>query len=73
MKTKLIGWLAALLVAGLASETGALPRSNAEDQVRALEQRWNDAYAKNDLKTYFSYYAPNVMQFLPDGRPDLTK
>lgn len=53
MKTKWIGWLGALLLAGLASETCALPPSNAEDQVRALERRWNDTYAKNDLKTYF--------------------
>jgi ketosteroid isomerase-like protein len=73
MKTKLIWWLGTLLLAGLASQTGALPPSNAEDEVRAFEQRWNGAHAKNDLKTYFSYYAPHVMQFLPDGRPDLTK
>lgn len=45
--------VAGSILAGLASETCALSPSNAEDQVRALERRWNDTYAKNDLKTYF--------------------
>ena len=29
-------------------------------EITALEQKFNAAYAVNDLKTYFSYYAPDM-------------
>jgi len=33
----------------------------------------NEAYGKNDLPAYFSYYAPDFVQWLPEGRTDLAK
>lgn len=42
-----------------------------EKEVASLEQNFNAAYAVNDLKTYFSYYAPDMVQWLPEGRTDL--
>jgi len=50
----------------------ARPRPTpAEDEVRDLEQRVNGAYEANDLPKYFSFYAPDFSQFLPEGRTDL--
>ena len=43
----------------------------AEDEVRDLEQRANAAYEANDLPKYFSFYAADFSQFLPEGRTDL--
>src|SRR5215467_8600760 len=43
----------------------------AEDEVRDLEQRVNAAYQANDLPKYFSFYAADFSQFLPEGRSDL--
>ena len=52
--------------------TSARPRPTpAEDEVRDLEQRVNAAYEANDLPKYFSFYAPDFSQFLPEGRTDL--
>jgi ketosteroid isomerase-like protein len=52
--------------------TSARPRPTpAEDEVRDLEQRVNAAYEANDLPQYFSFYAPDFSQFLPEGRTDL--
>ena len=45
--------------------------ASAEDEVRDLEQRVNAAYQANDLPKYFSYYAADFSQFLPEGRTDL--
>ena len=51
--------------------TSARPRPTpAEDEVRDLEQRVNAAYEANDLPKYFSFYAPDFLQFLPEGRTD---
>jgi ketosteroid isomerase-like protein len=44
-----------------------------EKEIRSLEEKMNDAYAKNDLPAYFSYYAADFMQWLPEGRTDLGK
>jgi len=44
---------------------------SAEDEVRDLEQRVNAAYEANDLPRYFSFYASDFSQFLPEGRSDL--
>jgi ketosteroid isomerase-like protein len=50
----------------------ARPRPTpAEDEVRDLEQRANAAYEANDLPKYFSFYAPDFSQFLPEGHTDL--
>lgn len=43
----------------------------AEDEVRSFEQRANAAYEANDLPKYFSFYASDFSQFLPEGRTDL--
>jgi len=45
--------------------------SSVEDEVRDFEQRANAAYEANDLPKYFSYYATDFSQFLPEGRSDL--
>jgi ketosteroid isomerase-like protein len=50
----------------------ALPRSlSVEEEVREFEQRANAAYEANDLPKYFSFYAADFSQFLPEGRTDL--
>jgi len=50
----------------------ARPRpSSVEDEVRNFEQRANAAYEVNDLPKYFSFYAADFSQFLPEGRSDL--
>lgn len=63
----------ALLVSGLSGQflsgnTGAI-----EKEIRTLEDTMNDAYARNDLPRYFSYYATDFVQWLPEGRTDLAK
>ena len=73
MNTKRPGWLFLLPLLGLGLQAGAGPTSNVEQEVRAIEQKWNDAYGRNDLHTYFSYYAPDVIQMLPEGITDLAK
>ena len=50
----------------------ARPRpSSVEDEVREFEQRANAAYEANDLPKYFSFYATDFSQFLPEGRSNL--
>lgn len=68
-------WIAAFLIL-LAPLThfafSALPRSlSVEEEVREFEQRANAAYEANDLPKYFSFYAADFSQFLPEGRTDL--
>jgi ketosteroid isomerase-like protein len=58
----------ALIVAA----TYAMPRpATPEEEVRALEQKVNADYEANDLPKYFSYYAADFTQYLPEGRNDL--
>src|ERR1700746_1380298 len=42
-----------------------------EEEIKAFEQQANAAYEANDLAKYFSFYAPDFSQFLPEGRTDL--
>jgi ketosteroid isomerase-like protein len=50
----------------------ARPRpSSVQDEVREFEQRANAAYEANDLPKYFSFYATDFSQFLPEGRSNL--
>lgn len=42
-----------------------------EQEVRDFEQRANAAYEANDLQKYFSFYAEDFTQYLPEGRSDL--
>ena len=43
----------------------------AEAEVRALIERYNAAYGRNDLDEYFSVFAPDLTQWFPSGRVDL--
>ena len=45
--------------------------SKTEEEIRELEDKMNQAYAANDLPTYFGYYADDFTQWLPEGRTDL--
>jgi ketosteroid isomerase-like protein len=52
----------------------AKPRpATVEDEIKDFEQRANAAYEANDLAKYFSFYAPDFSQFLPEGRTDLAQ
>ena len=62
----------ALASLALAQQPAATAAS-VEQEVRTLEQNYNAAYAANDLPTYFSYLAPDFIQWLGSGRTDLTK
>ena len=44
--------------------------SEVEAQVRDAEQKYNAAYAANDLPAYFGYLADDFAQWLPSGRTD---
>ena len=48
-----------------------VPPDNPEQQIRELEEKINGAYAANDLPAYFSAYAEDFSQWLPEGRTDL--
>lgn len=69
IKTLLIA--SPLLAAGLSALRAKTALDNAEQQIRELEERVNGAYAANDLPAYFSYYASDLLQWLPEGRTDL--
>ena len=63
---------AILFVAGtLLVSSAKSPADNPEQQIRELEDKVNGAYAANDLPTYFSHYASDFSQWLPEGRTDL--
>jgi ketosteroid isomerase-like protein len=59
--------LFSLLAAAAAQSTTA---ASVEQEVRDFEQKYNAAYAANDLPAYFSYLAPDFVQWLPSGRTD---
>jgi ketosteroid isomerase-like protein len=67
LATRLVVLMVPLACLALAGK----PRPAVEEEIRALEQRINAAYEANDLAAYFSYYAPDFSQFLPEGRSDL--
>ncbi|MFI5057471.1 MAG: YybH family protein [Candidatus Acidiferrales bacterium] len=70
MKTKLV--LAVVVAVGfLLLPSGVKTQTNAEKEVRDLEQKINASYAANDLPTYFTYYSKDFTQWLPEGRTDL--
>src|SRR5215475_3353037 len=68
---KLLARMVILAVPLACLALAARPRASVEEEIRALEQRINAAYEANDLPKYFSYYAPDFSQFLPEGRSDL--
>lgn len=64
--------VAILFLAGcLIALRAKTPPDNPEWQIRELEEKINGAYAANDLPAYFSYYASDFSQWLPEGRTDL--
>src|SRR5215831_704688 len=68
-------WMAAALflvvpIAGFALFAKPHPAS-LQGEIAEFEQRANAAYQANDLPKYFSFYAQDFTQFLPDGRSDL--
>jgi ketosteroid isomerase-like protein len=65
--TLLAGACALILTAAYSMPRPATP----EEEVRALEQKVNADYEANDLPKYFSYYAADFTQYLPEGRSDL--
>ena len=65
--------LALMLIAPLCnviSHARPRPQASVEDEIKDLEQRANSAYEANDLAKYFSFYAADLSQFLPEGRSD---
>jgi ketosteroid isomerase-like protein len=73
MKHARIAICALILIAPityLALQAKPLPVS-VEDEIKDFEQRANAAYEANDLPKYFSFYANDFSQFLPEGRSDL--
>lgn len=42
-----------------------------EQEVRDVEKQANAAYEANDLQKYFSFYADDFTQYLPEGRSNL--
>lgn len=68
-------WFAVALLAIVPASYLALQArptpASVEDQIRDFEQRANAAYEANDLAKYFSFYASDFSQFLPEGRSDL--
>lgn len=75
MKRALVVAVAAMLVvaAGWRRAESKASGGDVEKEIRALEQKMNDAYGRNDLAAYFAYYAPDFVQWLPEGRTDLAK
>jgi ketosteroid isomerase-like protein len=73
MKFRIFTGAVLLFVLGFTARAAMAQSSGVEQQIRELEQKMNDAYGKNDLPTYFSYYAPDFVQWLPEGRTDLEK
>lgn len=57
----------AALVLTLAPLPALAAPSGVADQIQRLEDAVNRAYAANDLKTYFSYYAPDLRALFPEG------
>jgi ketosteroid isomerase-like protein len=45
--------------------------SDVQKEIQDLEDKSNAAYAANDLPTYFSFYAQDFTQWLPEGRTNL--
>ncbi len=56
---------------GLVSQQTSSQPSSVETEIQALEVRINASYAANDLPAYFAAYAPDLTQWLPEGRTDL--
>jgi len=71
MKIKILPVVILSVTGGLFALRAKTPPANPEQQIRELEEKFNGAYAANDLPAYFSYYASDLSQWLPEGRTDL--
>jgi hypothetical protein len=71
MKIKTILVATLFLTGCLFALRAKTPPGNPEQEIRELEDKINGAYAANDLPAYFSYYATDFTQWLPEGRTDL--
>lgn len=69
MRGMLCGVLVLWSVLPVAAQGDA--RAAAEAEVRAIIERYNAAYERNDLDEYFSAFAPDLTQWFPSGRVDL--
>ncbi|HEX6261134.1 MAG TPA: nuclear transport factor 2 family protein [Woeseiaceae bacterium] len=68
MKSILTGLVVALIsVPAMAEDQGP-----AEAEVRTAIKAFNDAYAGNDVDTYFNHYAANAMVYFYGARQDLS-
>ena len=68
MKNILTGLVATLIsLPALAGQNGA-----AEAEVRTAIEAFNDAYASNDVDTYFDHYAADAMVYFYGARQDLS-
>ena len=72
VRSAIVALLLTVPVAFLALPVSPSPPS-AEDEIRSFEQRANAAYEANDLPKYFSFYASDFSQFLPEGRTDIAQ
>lgn len=70
MKTAILFVALAFASAAYAQQSSA-QQAAVQSQIRDLEQKSNAAYAANDLPLYFSFYAPDFTQWLPEGRTNL--
>ncbi|MBZ5703071.1 MAG: nuclear transport factor 2 family protein [Acidobacteriia bacterium] len=71
MKSKLFAAILLTLAGAVYAQQPAAQTAAAEQEIRGLEKKFNDTYAANDLPDYFAFYAPDFIQFLPEGRTDL--
>jgi ketosteroid isomerase-like protein len=71
MKIKLFVAILLALAGVVCAQQPAAKPSAVEQQIRDLEKKFNDTYAANDLPKYFAFYAPDFIQYLPEGRTDL--
>jgi ketosteroid isomerase-like protein len=68
---RLFVFVASLLFAlPVAAQSPNAASSDVEAQIRDAEQKYNAAYAANDLPAYFGYLASDFAQWLPSGRTD---
>jgi ketosteroid isomerase-like protein len=60
--------IAILLISSALYAQSNPKQATSEKEVLDLEQKYNAAYAANDLNLYFSFLAPDFVQWLPGGR-----
>jgi ketosteroid isomerase-like protein len=71
MKQRLTLLAVVLLSASVLALRANAPADDTQKQIQDLEEKINGAYEANDLASYFSYYARDFSQWLPEGRTDL--